>query len=278
MSFSANPVALREPELVVFKGIKPYLSTILQTQDSILPLFLTETPQVFIQRKIVPSDLSVIILPQIIRSVPLRKLRTINLLVLITFVLSISVGVYAQEEDRPDFSLIEYKSGKQQSFKDILTTRVNVMVVTSTTCGSCISELRAMDWIRAKYKSDMSVTAVFVDRGGESRVYRYLEYYKFDLDRFLVDPGGAVPSRFNAPTVPTMIMFDKKGNERFRKVGFTAGDESIIISQAEEIMYGKRKGEGRRAKGAEKATEEAQAATEQGAPGVRKTTGCASTG
>jgi thiol-disulfide isomerase/thioredoxin len=202
----------------------------------------------------------------------LRKLRTINLLVLITFLLSISVGVFAQEEEKPDFSLVEYKSGKRHSFEDILTTRVNVMVVTSTTCGSCISELKAMDWIRAKYKGDMSVTAVFIDRDGESRVYRYLKYYNFDLDRFLVDPGGAVPSRFDTPTVPSMIMFDKKGNERFRKTGFTAGDESLIIAQAEEIMYGKRKVEGRRAKGEEQSPEGAQTAP---AP---KTTGCASTG
>jgi len=202
----------------------------------------------------------------------LRKLRTINLLVLITFLLSISVGVFAQEEEKPDFSLVEYKSGKRHSFEDILTTRVNVMVVTSTTCGSCISELRAMDWIRAKYKGDMSVTAVFIDRDGESRVYRYLKYYNFDLDRFLVDPGGAVPSRFDTPTVPSMIMFDKKGNERFRKTGFTAGDESLIIAQAEEIMYKKRKDTARRTQDAVKTSE-----AEQYAP-APKTTGCASTG
>ncbi len=208
----------------------------------------------------------------------MKILRTINLLVLITFVLSISVGVYAQEEGHPDFSLIEYKSGKQQSFKDILTTKVNIMVVTSTTCVSCISELRAMDWIKAKYRGDLSVTAVFIDRGGESRVYRYLEYYKFDLDRILVDPGGAVPSRFNAPTVPTMIMFDKEGNERFRKVGFTAGDESLIISQAEEIMYGKRKREALEAARQKEAEATTKSKLEQTDPEVKRTTGCASTG
>jgi len=184
--------------------------------------------------------------------------------------MSISVGVYAQEEERPDFSLIDYKSQKRHSFKDILTTKVNIMIITSTTCGSCISELRAMDWIRAKYRGDMSVTAVFVDRSEESRVYRYLEYYNFDLDQILLDPGGSVPSRFNAPSVPTMIMFDKKGNERFRKQGFTAGDESLIITQAEGIMYGKKKETGRRAKSTEKTSEAAQT--------VPKTTGCASTG
>ena len=216
----------------------------------------------------------------------MKKIRSINLLVLITFLLSISVGVYAQEEERPDFSLVEYKSGKRHSFEDILKTRVNVLVVTSTTCGSCISELKALDWIRAKYKGDMSVTAVFIDRGGESRVYRYLKYYNFDLDKFLVDPGGAVPSRFNAPTVPTMIMFDKKGNERFRKTGFAAGDESQIITQAEEIMYGKKKREAleaAREKEAQERTEraaqeKAETTSQQAAPEVRKTTGCASTG
>ena len=198
----------------------------------------------------------------------MKKLRTANFLVLTALILSLSVGVYAQEEKPPDFSLIEYKTGKKLSFKDILTAKANIMIVTSTTCGSCIAELKAMDQIRTKYGRDMSVTAVFIDRGGESRVYRYLKYYSFELDRFLVDPGGAVPSRFNAPTVPTMIMFDKKGNERFRKAGFNAGDEILIITKAEEIMYGRKRKEAQ-GEGRDKADEtaEAETETEQGLPG-----------
>lgn len=209
------------------------------------------------------------------------RTRAISLLMLGAFLCMLSISVHAQDEAARDFSLIEYKSGKKHTFEDILTTRANVLIVTSTTCGSCISELKAMDWIRAKYKGDMSVTAVFIDRGGESRVFRYLKYYNFDLDRFLVDPGGAVPSRFNAPTVPTMIMFDKKGNERFRKVGFAAGDESLIINKAEEIMYGERKRQKLEEARAREKQETGAAAVEpeadEAAPRVRKTTGCAST-
>ena len=202
----------------------------------------------------------------------MKTIRSICLFILVSFLLTLSVGVQAQEEDKRDFSLMEYKSREIKNFQDILTTKVNVMVVTSTTCGSCISELKALDWIRAKYKGDMSVIAVFIDRGGESRVYRYLEYYDFDLDMFLVDPGGAVPSRFQASTVPTMIMFDKKGNERYRKVGFNAGDESLIITRAEEIMYKK--------KAKAPLAEVPAAVVDNGtvtAPPT-KTTGCASTG
>jgi len=202
----------------------------------------------------------------------LKITRTICFALLIPFLLTLSVGVQAQEEDPRNFSLMEYKSRETKSFQDILKTKVNVMVVTSTTCGSCISELKALDWIRAKYKGDMAVIAVFIDRGGEGRVYRYLEYYDFDLDMFLVDPGGAVPSRFQAYTVPTMIMFDKKGNERYRKEGFNAGDESLIITRAEEIMYKK--------KAKSPLAAEEPAIEDNGvvsAPPV-KTTGCASTG
>ena len=202
----------------------------------------------------------------------MKTIRKICLFILVSFLLTLSVGVQAQEEDKRDFSLMEYKSREIKNFQDILTTKVNVMVVTSTTCGSCISELKALDWIRAKYKGDMSVIAVFIDRGGESRVYRYLEYYDFDLDMFLVDPGGAVPSRFQASTVPTMIMFDKKGNERYRKVGFNAGDESLIITRAEEIMYKKKA----KAPLAEEPTAGVDNGTMTAPPA--KTTGCASTG
>ena len=60
--------------------------------------------------------------------------QSVLIVLLVAFLLSISVGVYAQNDENPDFSLVEYKSGKKHSFKDILTARVNVMIVTSTTC------------------------------------------------------------------------------------------------------------------------------------------------
>ena len=214
------------------------------------------------------------------RSVPLKNLRAASLLILIALLCTLSVGVYAQEEERPDFSLLEYQSGERHAFEDILTTRLNIMVVTSTTCGSCIRELKAMDRIRAKYAGEMSVTAIFVDRGGESRVSRYLRYYRFDLDRILVDPGQTVPSRFNAPTVPTMIMFDRQGRELSRKTGFVDEDEALIMSRAEELMYGRKQETARSTQNAAGENETAQTGSGPGqaAPRMRKTTGCATTG
>ncbi|MDF1535616.1 MAG: TlpA disulfide reductase family protein [bacterium] len=201
----------------------------------------------------------------------MKAVRILCLLILVSFLLTLSIGVQAQEEERPDFSLLEFKSGEQKNFNDILMAKVNILVVTSTTCGSCISELKALDWIRAKYKGDMAVVAAFIDRSGESRVYRYLEYYDFDLDMFLVDPGGAVPDSFKTTTVPTMIMFDRKGNERYRKVGYNDGDESNIITRIEEIMYS------RKPALTATAAEGDASAPAAGAPAA-KTTGCASTG
>ncbi len=71
----------------------------------------------------------------------MKIVRALCLLILVPFLLTLSVGVQAQKEERPDFSLMEYKSGERKTFEDILKAKVNVMVVTSTTCGSCIIEL-----------------------------------------------------------------------------------------------------------------------------------------
>lgn len=202
----------------------------------------------------------------------MSNLRATGLSVLIAILLSLSVSVHAGEDESPDFSLMEYRSGETRSFENILLSRVNVMVVTSTTCSSCISELKALDRIRAKYKGEMTVTAIFVDRSGESRVYRYLDYYKFDLDMFLVDPGNTVPQLFGAPTVPTMIMFDSQGRERYRKTGFSSGDESLVIGKVEEILYGKRDDQPRVARGSNGKPRSPQT------PAGPRTRGCASTG
>ncbi|UCG39132.1 MAG: TlpA family protein disulfide reductase [bacterium] len=197
----------------------------------------------------------------------MRIHRALSVPLLLLFLFSLTVGISYGVEERPDFSLFEYKSGQKKSFNDILLTRANVMVVTETTCVSCIKELRSLDWLRAKYRGDMAVIGVFVDREGESRVIRYLDYYKFDLDMFLVDPGNEIPLKFKVDFLPTMIIFDEKGNEVRRKKGFEQGDESLISAMVDEVLNRKRAA--------------ARAVPTPSATAVapeKRTTGCASTG
>ena len=194
----------------------------------------------------------------------MRALRHISLFLVIAFLVAISIGISFGDEEKPDFFLRDYKSGVKKSLKDILITKANLLIVTETSCYSCIKELKSMEWLRAKYKGDISVTVSFVDREGWSRVKKYLDFYNFDLDLFLIDSSSTIPQRFQVTYIPTMIIFDAAGNEVYRKQGFAEGEESLISAKIDEILY---------AKPVRMAREPSAEETE-----VKKTSGCASTG
>lgn len=158
------------------------------------------------------------------------------------FLLSITVGTSLGTEEAGDFLLRDYKSGFNKSLKDLLLTDVNVMVLTETTCYSCIKELKAVEALRGKFKERVSVTAIFLDREGWPRVKKYLDFYQFDLDFSLVDSAQTVPNRFKTNYVPTLLIFDKQGVEVYRKRGFTDGEEGLIMTTVEDILFPKKEG------------------------------------
>src|SRR5512137_1319986 len=114
-------------------------------------------------------------------------IRCLPVALVAAFLLSITVGVSLGTEEKGDFLLRDYKSGFNKSLKDVLTADLNLIVITETTCYSCIKELKAMETMKARYKGKISVTAIFLDREGWPRVKKYLDFYQFDLDHSLVD-------------------------------------------------------------------------------------------
>lgn len=200
----------------------------------------------------------------------MKLTRTLGLGLLAVFLTSLSIGVsfgdVAETETR-DFILKDYRSLENKSFSDVISAKVNIMAVTETTCSSCIKELRSLEWLRDRYGDDLSVTAVFIDRVGWSRVSMYLDHYDFDIDLALIDAGGLVPARFGVSYIPSLIMFDRDGNEVYRKQGFAEGEESLISAKIDEVLSGRKR---RRAV--------TPAGDGGSAPVVRKTTGCAGAG
>lgn len=195
----------------------------------------------------------------------MRFIRNIALFILVFYLTTLSVGVsLGREVATPGFSLYEYLTADRMTFDNILKTKANLLIVTETTCYSCIKELRAMELLKAKYRENISVSAAFVDRQGLDRIEKYLEFYRFDLDNLLIDPGGEIARNFNVTYIPTMMIFDRDGNEVYRKQGFTDGDESLFSAKIDEVLYPKSV---KRARKTVPAPESAP----------RKTTGCAST-
>ena len=167
--------------------------------------------------------------------------RSFCLILLVFTLLILSIGISFGEDKPNDFLLRDFVSLQKKSFQDILTKELNFLIITETTCYLCIKEFEAFESVREKYGNRVSFTVAFTDRGGWSQVENYLNFYKFELDMFLVDETRIIPRLFNAENIPTMIFFDRKGNELYRKTGFYEGDEKLIISEMDAALNGKKK-------------------------------------
>jgi hypothetical protein len=203
----------------------------------------------------------------------MRFPRVVPALLVALFLSSITVGLSLGVEEKGDFVLRDYKSGFNKSFREVLTGEANILVLTETTCYSCIKELKALETLRARNKGRVTVTAIFLDREGWPRVKKYLDFYQFDLDFALVDSGQTVPERFETNYVPTLLIFDRQAAEKYRKRGFTDGEEEVLAAAIDDVLYPDRTRSAASATLA--APETAPAAVEGNAP-VIKSSGCAS--
>ncbi len=91
---------------------------------------------------------------------------------------------------------------------------------------------------------------------------------------FLIDAGGVIPDRFQASYIPTLIMFDINGKEKYRKQGFNDGEQSLISSKVAELLSERTL----RARKKSKTTTVSKKAVTTGTTPPPKTSGCASTG
>ncbi len=195
----------------------------------------------------------------------MKIVRYTSTLILVFYLLTLSIGVsFGDDEGASGISLFEYLSGERKSFEQITGAPANLLVVTETTCYSCIKELRAMELLKAKYRDSISISAAFIDRQGLAKVQKYLEFYQFDLDNLLIDPDSTISRKFNVTYIPTLLIFDQNGNETYRKEGFVVGEESLYSQKIDEMIYSK---SARRTRRPEPSQESAP----------KKTTGCAST-
>lgn len=85
-------------------------------------------------------------------------------------------------------------------------------------CAPCRRELPALsEW--AKSHPDVSIVAVNVDRE-QTEAHKFLEAVHFDLP-VAFDPDAAHLGKYGVTSMPTMFLFDKKGQLSWRHTGFS---------------------------------------------------------
>lgn len=84
-------------------------------------------------------------------------------------------------------------------------------------CSPCRKELPALD-VWSKAHPEVTVLAVNVDRGTEP-AERFLEAVHFDLP-VAFDPDATHLGRYGVTSMPTMFLFDRKGQLVWRHSGY----------------------------------------------------------
>lgn len=103
-------------------------------------------------------------------------------------------------------------------------------------CVSCIKSFPFMNRLSAEFQSrDVTVVAVNLDQKPADAA-RFLA--RVPAPRFLLaaDPAGHCPRRYEVTAMPTSYLIDRRGNVRYRHVGFDADTAALIQSRISALL------------------------------------------
>jgi thiol-disulfide isomerase/thioredoxin len=125
-------------------------------------------------------------------------------------------------------------SGEQVRLDD-LRGRVVLLDFWATWCEPCKLSLPFYARLHGELvKKGLSVVAASTDPG-DAEVRDFLA--KMALPYTVVrDPDGQIAERLGVQLIPTTILYDRGGRERFRHQGFTPDDESLWRTQVEKLL------------------------------------------
>jgi thiol-disulfide isomerase/thioredoxin len=108
----------------------------------------------------------------------------------------------------------------------------------ATWCGPCKASFPGMQLAVNKYKDDQDVKFLFVDTWENGNNYvdgvkKFIADNKYTF-HVLIDEKNAegrqakVVSAYEVSGIPTKFIIDKKGNIRFKYVGYSGSDDKIL--------------------------------------------------
>ena len=139
-------------------------------------------------------------------------------------------------EPAPLFTLIDL-AGKTIALKD-LRSKIVVIDFWATWCPPCKASMPALQMVVNKYRKNAHIQFLFIDCGERATNYSDLvknfiadNQYKFQV---LLDEKGddgkqtKVLNAYKIDGIPTKFVIDRKGNIRFKSVGYSGNPDTLV--------------------------------------------------
>ena len=133
----------------------------------------------------------------------------------------------------PAFSLPEV-AGRTVTSKD-LAGKVAVLSFGATWCATCVSELKSLERLQARFPNDVAVYFVALDGRGEKDVQPFLEKHGFHVAT-LLDPKMAVAREHGIRWIPVTVVVDRHGFIAGRAVGPRDWDGKEAVDLVQSLM------------------------------------------
>ncbi len=109
----------------------------------------------------------------------------------------------------------------------------------ATWCAPCIAEMPSIDRLAASEKGRLAVIAVSQDGNGLAAVQPFFAKAGIATLKPYLDPQNALMMAMKAEILPTTILYDANGHERWRHVGQVDWDDPSSRAALADAVAGK---------------------------------------
>ena len=143
------------------------------------------------------------------------------------------VFVIPERTPEPAFTLPEL-NGRTVRSKDFVG-KVAVLSFGATWCASCVSELKSLERLQARFPTDLIVYFVALDGRGEKDVKPFMDKNGFRVPT-LIDPRMAAAREHGIRWVPVTVIVDRQGVMVARAIGPRAWDGKEALDLVQSLM------------------------------------------
>ena len=128
--------------------------------------------------------------------------------------------------------------GKRHTLSDFRGKLV-LLNVWATWCVPCRKEMPALDRLQEQLGgADFQVVALSIDGGGAPAVRRFYDEIGIRALEIFVDPNMEATGKLRTLGIPTTLLLDREGRERWRKTGPAEWDSPEIVASLREKLPG----------------------------------------